>query len=200
MTGAVTAAALGVALGALTGMPLGVVNVALVDAAVARHRRYAIGIGLGGAAADTVHALLAFLGIGRLITAHPEWLRALAAAAAAIIVGYAAATWRRQHVAKQVTDGSLPRGIAAGLALTLPNPGALSAWAAVAATVWPAATTCEAIAFAAGVGAGSAAWFTLLARLVAKVRPDHPALRHVPRIALVVLVAIAIAGVIRAYS
>ena len=59
------AAALGIALGVVTGMPLGVVNVAIVDAATAGRTRFAIGVGLGGALADTVHAALAFVGVGR---------------------------------------------------------------------------------------------------------------------------------------
>jgi L-lysine exporter family protein LysE/ArgO len=195
----VNALGLGLALGAITGMPLGIVNVAIVDAALARARRHALGLGLGGATADTVHAALAFLGIGRLVTAHPEWLRALAIAAAVVMLGYAVFAWRKHHVAKQVSGGSVAAGFASGLALTLPNPGALGGWAAIAAALWPAATTSESIAFAIGVGIGSAVWFTVLGRIVGKIRPDHPALRVVPRLALALFVVIAIVGVVRAF-
>src|SRR5690606_22150843 len=58
---AIAAAALGVGLGAVTGMPIGVVNVAIVDAAVRGERRFATGIGIGGALADAGHAALAFI-------------------------------------------------------------------------------------------------------------------------------------------
>ncbi|MBL0219860.1 MAG: LysE family transporter [Myxococcales bacterium] len=193
------AAMLGIGLGAITGMPLGVVNVAIVDAAVARRRAYATGLAVGGATADSVHAALAFLGIGRVVTAHPEWIRVMAIVAAIAILGYAALAWRRHREAKPVTGERLGRGFAAGLALTLPNPGALAAWAAVAASLWPGAETTEAIAIAVGVGVGSAGWFTLLGRLTAKVRPDHPALRVVPRLALVLFVGIAVVGVVRSW-
>lgn len=192
---------LGLALGAITGVPLGIVNVAIVDAALARARGHALGLGLGGATADTVHAALAFLGVGRIVTAHPEWLRVLAVVAAIVMLGYAAFAWRKHHVTKEdVSGGSVAKGFASGLALTLPNPGALAGWAAIAAAVWPAATTQDAIAFALGVGIGSAVWFTLLGRLVGRIRRDHRALRLVPRIALVVFVAIAIVGIVRAFS
>lgn len=191
---------LGLALGAITGMPLGVVNVAIVDAALARARSHALGLGLGGATADTVHAMLAVLGVGRLVAAHPEWLRVLAIVFAIVMFGYAVFAWRRHHVAKPVGGGSAAKGFASGLALTLPNPGALGGWATIAAALLPAATTEDAIAFAIGVGIGSAAWFTLLGRGVARVRPDHPALRVVPRIALGVFVAIALFGIVRAFS
>jgi hypothetical protein len=50
---------------------------------------------------------------------------------------------------------------------------------------------------AAGVGLGSAFWFAALARWVSRVRPDHPALAIISRVALVVLVGIAGLGVAR---
>ena len=55
----------------------------------------------------------------------------------------------------------------------------------------------EASAIAGGVGAGSALWFALLARWIGRVRPDHPAVTAIPRVALVLLVAIAVVGVAR---
>ena len=72
-----------------------------------------------------------------------------------------------RDAATRVERGRLARAIGTGVMLTLPNPGALSAWVAVAAALWPTATVAEAIAVALGVGVGSAAWFTLLGWLVA---------------------------------
>jgi len=195
------AAGLGVGLGIVTGMPLGVINVAIVDAAVAKRRRYATGLGLGGGAADAVHATLAFVGVGRLLLARPDLLRGLAVAAAIAITTYAVVAWRRHRRAPEATPelatpGSLAHGIATGAALTLPNPGALAAWVAVATAVWPRATTTEACTIGVAVGLGSMLWFVLLARAIGRVRPDHPALRFVPRSALVLLVAIAAVGVL----
>ena len=97
-----------------------------------------------------------------------------------------------------MTDVSLGRGVISGIVLTLPNPAALAAWVAVAAMIWPHASIAVAIAMAAGVGIGSAAWFAFLARLVSKVRPDHRALRIIPKLALVLFVAIAGLGMARA--
>ncbi|HEY6174466.1 MAG TPA: hypothetical protein VIX73_08495, partial [Kofleriaceae bacterium] len=92
----------------------------------------------------------------------------------------------------------LGRGVAAGFGLTLLNPAVLGAWVAVAASAWPHAALLEATVIAGGVGAGSALWFVLLARWIGRVRPDHPALVAIPRIALVMLVVIAAVGVARA--
>jgi len=195
----VAAAALGAGLGVVTGMPLGVVNVAIVDAAAAGRRRFAIGVGIGGAAADTIHAALAFVGVGRVVTSRPELVRVLAIAAAALILGYVVVSWRRDRaLPRPATDASsMLSGLTTGFALTLPNPGALAAWVAVAASIWPEATIAEALVLAVGVGLGSAVWFALLARWVSSVRPDHRALAIIPRIALAVLVVLAVVGVAR---
>ena len=185
-------------------MPLGIINIAIVDAVVAGRRRAAIGIGIGGALADTIHAALAFVGVGQLLLARPDLVRVLAFAAAALIVGYAIFTWRapKRESRALTRPASITRrgftwvGIATGFLLTLPNPGALSAWVAVA-SLWPVATTAEAITLAAGVGIGSALWFTFLAHLVGKLPSDHRALRFIPKIAIGALLAIAIVGIVR---
>ncbi|MBA2539019.1 MAG: LysE family transporter [Deltaproteobacteria bacterium] len=195
----VEAAALGLGLGVVTGMPLGVVNVAIVDAALAGRTRFATGVGIGGALADTAHAILGFIGVGALLTARPDLVRWLALGAAALILTYVVVTWRgREQHRVTVDDSSFTRGALTGVALTLPNPGALAAWVAVAAVLWPDATTAEACALGTGVGVGSAGWFALLARWISRVRPDHPAIAIVTRSALVVLVGIAGLGVARA--
>jgi arginine exporter protein ArgO len=204
------AAGLGFGLGVVTGMPLAVINVAIVEAATAGRRRFAIGLGLGGGIADTVLAMLAFTGVGRLVTAEPALVRGLAIAAALAIVAYAVTAWRRRTRAvdqAQVAqaagsrdggDVHLTRGLATALALALPNPAALVAWLAVAAASWPDATPLEAAVIAGAVGAGSALWFTMLARWISRVRRDHPVLEVIPRLALILFLAFAVGGVVRA--
>ena len=194
------AAGMGFALGVITGFPLGVVNVSIVEAATAKRRRFAIGIGIGGGLADTAHAALAFIGVGRLVTARPDLVRILAIASAILIVGYAALAYRRTRAKARPLDNDdsrLLHGIAVGLTLTLPNPAALAAWVAVAAALLPTATIAQAIGLGLGVGLGSALWFSLLATWISRVRPDHPLLRVLPRVAIVALLAIALVGVTR---
>jgi threonine/homoserine/homoserine lactone efflux protein len=214
--GVVRAAGFGAGLGVATSMSPAVVNVSIVDAAAAGRRWFAFGLGLGGAIADAVHASLAFAGVGRVVIADPRLVRGLAIGAAAAILAYAALAWRRRRRPAPAGDaaraggdrggsgepprtgGQLGRGAVTGFLLTLPNPAALGAWVAVAAAVWPDATPGEAAVIAGGVGAGSAVWFTLLARWVSRVRRDHPALAWIPRIAIAALLAIAAIGVARA--
>ncbi|MDQ3337655.1 MAG: LysE family translocator [Myxococcota bacterium] len=192
----VTAAALGLGLGIVTGMPLGVINVAIVDATVAGHRRFAMGIGIGGAVADAVHAALAFIGVGQLLLRRPDLVRALAIAAAVLVIAYAVIAWRTKRVPTKQIDATSPRAVLTGLMLTLVNPGALSAWVAVAA-LWPGVSVAEAITLAVAVGVGSATWFTLLAYVVSRVPREHRALQIIPKVALLALLALAIVGVVR---
>jgi threonine/homoserine/homoserine lactone efflux protein len=193
--------AAGALIGALSGMPLGVVNVAIVDAALAKESRYALGLGIGGASADTVHASLAFLGLATLITARPDLQRVLAIVAALVIAVFAVTSWRRRHERAMRTYArpTMARGIASGVAITLPNPAALAAWVAIASLL-PAESTTGAVALAAGVGLGSATWFAFLGRLVARASPDHRALKLVPKIALVAFVGLAAVGCVRAFA
>src|SRR5205085_2773946 len=113
----------GVSLGALTGLPLGVVNVAIVEAAARRGARAGSGIAIGGAHADGVHASLAFGGVGGAIIARPAARMILHAVAGVVLLAYAAVIWRakpREGAAREVPAG-FGRGVLAGVGLTLPN-------------------------------------------------------------------------------
>lgn len=195
---AALAALLGFGLGVVTGMPIGVVNMAIVDAASRGERRFAQGIGIGGALADAVHAGLAFVGVARLLEAKPALARGLAIAAAVLIIGYALFGARRAKAA--TVERRAHGGIATGVLLTLPNPAALTAWAAVAASVWPTISTINAVLLAIGLGLGSALWFTLLARWVATLPAESRIRRVLPTLALVLLVGVALVGLVRAFA
>lgn len=177
----------GIGLGIVTGLPVGVINVAIIEAASAGRSAFARRLGVGGALADAIHAAVAFVGVGRVVEERPEWKLAMALVTAAVIALYATKVIRRRR-----GKGTEPtRGITTGFLLTLPNPGALAAWIAVAAVLWPTIEPVDALVLAAGVGAGSALWFTALARWVSSrpgtsrstpemsppetARPDSPA-------------------------
>jgi arginine exporter protein ArgO len=198
------AAGLGLGLGIVTGMPLGVANIAIVDAATSRRPRFAAGLAIGGALADSVHSALAFAGVGRFVTSDPELVRVLACVSAAVIVAYAIYSWRRRAVdpraSREVINGDdrgVVRGFMTGVVLTLPNPAALAAWVALAGLVWPDAMIAEGVLLGVGVLVGTAAWFSLLARWTSRIPRDHKAIVIFPRVALVIFVAIAAIGVAR---
>jgi threonine/homoserine/homoserine lactone efflux protein len=191
------AVGLGLALGVVTGIPLGVVNIAVIEAA-GRDRRAATWLGAGGAVADATHTVVAIIGYGAVITRSPAATRVLAVASAAIVAGYAAwIVMRRRDAAapERAVPTSPLRAFGTGLSLTLPNPGALMAWTAVAAALFPGATVGEAIACAAGVGAGSAVWFAMLAKIAARTRIADR--RWATRAVAAVLLGLAVVAIVR---
>jgi len=203
MVDELSALAIGVVLGAATGIPLGVVNVAIVEAAARDGRRHATGIGLGGALADGIHAGLAFAGISELLVRHRELERGLALASAAVVLAYAVVVWRRRvpasHGARaRATEGRALRGVGVGLALTLPNPMALLAWVVAAGAVMPRASLAAALCGAVGVAVGSGLWFAALARLASRGALDGAAARWVPRAVAALLAGFAAFTVVRA--
>jgi threonine/homoserine/homoserine lactone efflux protein len=201
MIDVIVAGAVGVALGAVTGLPLGVVNVAIVEAAARRGVRAASGIAAGGAIADMVHAGLAAGGVGGAIVARPAAAATLHLIAGAVLLGYAIALWRSRPTdgAARELPESFGRGVLAGFGLTLPNPAALGAWIAVAAALAPPSVAAGLVG-AAGVGVGSAAWFLLLARLAARgsASSGAPRRRGLTRAVAVVLGALGVAAIARA--
>jgi len=198
VTDLAAASALGLGLGVVTGMPIGVVNVAIVDAATRGEQRFATGIGLGGAFADTIHSSLAFVGVGHLLALDASVSRAMAIVAALVIGTYVVSALRRDE-SLTVPTRRASTGVTTGILLTLPNPAPLAAWAAIASAVWPTIRLVPALVVGVSVGIGSAAWFTLLARTISKLPRGGRAARWLPKIALGLLATLAIAGVIRAF-
>jgi hypothetical protein len=94
----------------------------------------------------------------------------------------------------------MTRGTIAGFFITIPNPAALAAWVVVAAAVWPEPAVAESIALGLGVGTGSTLWFTVLATWISRVRPDHPWLKLIPKLAVVLFAIVVAIGVIRLFS
>jgi threonine/homoserine/homoserine lactone efflux protein len=164
---------LGAAIGAITGIPIGPVNVAVIDAAYRHSRKRAYGVALGGGTADLLYAGLGIGGVGPFLQAHPAVPPILYAISGAVLVAYGAVTFRSQPpqaLAERppgATNGSAPfwAGFGLGLALIFLNPGALIAWVLIVGSFFGAVSTSEGLAAAAGVGVGSFAWFAFVAYL-----------------------------------
>jgi arginine exporter protein ArgO len=166
---------IGFVAGAVTGIPIGPVNVAIIDAAYRDTLRRAIAVGVGGAIADGLFALLGVLGVTRILKAHPAVPPILYAVSGLVLIGFGILTARSRPVAPVA---NLPRspnpskeirsGITLGLTLICLNPAALLTWMVVLGPQIPGATSGESIVTCAGVLAGSAAWFSGVAVLTHK--------------------------------
>ena len=174
---------IGVLAGALTGVPIGPVNVAVIDAAYRHTLRRAIATGLGGATGDCLYSALGVLGVTPVLRTYPSVLTALYAVSGIILLVYGFLTARSQPVAPAHPTDAPPHekdsakemwsGYTVGFALIVLNPAAVVTWvvimgSAISEVTSETPTTLEGIVCAVGVFAGSLGWFSLVAYLTQK--------------------------------
>lgn len=172
---------IGVAAGALTGVPIGPVNVAVIDAAYRHTFIRAIGVGMGGACGDGLWSGLGVLGITPILRQYPSVPPVLYAVSGVVLLVYGFLTARSQPVAPATLGGDEPppsdsvvtrlarrqlwSGFTVGLALVVLNPAAIVTWVVILSNQIPRANTFQGIAFTVGVMLGSVGWFSLVAFL-----------------------------------
>jgi threonine/homoserine/homoserine lactone efflux protein len=170
--------------GAVTGVPIGPVNVAVIDAAYRHTMRRAIGVGLGGAIADAFYAGLGIIGVTPALSEYDAVKSALYAISGIVLLVYGFLTVRSQPVTPAVPEDQPPttasqvdmlakaelaRGMKVGVALIVLNPAAMVTWVLIVGSLLPdIANNWEGLSFAIGVFAGSFGWFALVAYLTHK--------------------------------
>jgi threonine/homoserine/homoserine lactone efflux protein len=169
---------IGIAAGALTGVPIGPVNVAVIDAAYRHTLRRAIAVGIGGAIADGLYAALGLVGVAPILNRYELIKPILFAVSGVVLLIYGFFTARSQPVAP-ATDSSgsqnkleskkeMREGFFTGLLLIILNPAAIVTWVVIMSTIIPEPTLGNGIACAIGVMVGSFGWFALVAYLTQK--------------------------------
>jgi putative LysE/RhtB family amino acid efflux pump len=163
---------IGLAIGILTGVPIGPANVAVIDAAYRHTLRRAIAVGLGAAMADGLYALLGIVGTGPLLVSHPKIPPVLYAVSGFVLVVYGVLTVRAQPVttvegAKKATTPSkeMWSGFTLGIALIFLNPAALVTWVVIVGSYLGDISTPAGIGATLGIAIGSFSWFTFVAYL-----------------------------------
>lgn len=168
---------IGAAAGAITGVPIGPVNVAVIDAAYRHSMRRAIAVGIGGALADGLYSALGVLGVTPVLRTYPSVPPLLYLASGIVLAAYGFLTARSQPVAPAQPSSDDTResaasfqrremwsGFTVGLALIVLNPAAIVTWVVIMGQLIPdPGETAEGIACALGVMCGSFAWFALVA-------------------------------------
>jgi threonine/homoserine/homoserine lactone efflux protein len=192
---------IGVAAGALTGVPIGPVNVAVIDAAYRHTLRRAIAVGLGGACADGLYSALGVLGVTPRLHLYPSVPPILYAVSGVVLLVYGFFTARSQPVTPAQSDApksgdrgdEMWSGFRVGLALIVLNPAAIVTWVVIMGTIIPETTTMNRIFCSLGVVIGSFGWFALVAYLTRKgkhVLGDKAA--WIPRVVGVALMVYAV--------
>jgi threonine/homoserine/homoserine lactone efflux protein len=175
---------IGIAAGAATGVPIGPVNVAVIDAAYRHTLRRAMATGLGGAVADMLYSGLGVLGITPILNTYPSVPPILYGVSGLILLVYGFLTARSQPVQPAVVapdlDASashqaiamrreITQGFSVGIALILLNPAAMVTWVVIIGQIIPTVdNNWQGLACAFGVFIGSFAWFSLVAYLTHK--------------------------------
>ncbi|HSR97954.1 MAG TPA: LysE family transporter [Kofleriaceae bacterium] len=166
----------GVAAGALTGVPIGPVNVAVIDAAYRHTLRRAIAVGMGGACADGLYSALGVLGVTPVLRTYPTVPPILYAVSGVVLLVYGFLTARSQPVTPAQNDApkdieqsrEMWSGFTLGLALIVLNPAAIVTWVVIMGSIIPETTPVNGIFCSLGVMAGSFGWFALVAYLTQK--------------------------------
>jgi len=163
---------LGTILGAVTGIPIGPVNVAVIDSAYRHNLRRAVAVAMGGAVADCLYAFLGIVAVGPLLTRHVMIRPTLYGVSGIVLMIYGILTARAQPVDPGKNEDRPPdesrhlwTGFFLGLALIFLNPATLVTWVLIVGAWMASASQIEGTAAALGVGAGSFLWFAFVAYL-----------------------------------
>jgi threonine/homoserine/homoserine lactone efflux protein len=167
---------IGVAAGALTGVPIGPANVAVIDAAYRHTLRRAVSVGAGAACADGLYAALGVLGVTPVLRTYPSVQPILYAVSGVVLLVYGFLTARSQPVTPAHSEAAADAeptnevwsGFVVGIALIILNPAAIMTWVVIMGSMIPETTRTNGIFCALGVMAGSFGWFSLVAFLTQK--------------------------------
>jgi threonine/homoserine/homoserine lactone efflux protein len=167
---------IGIAIGALTGVPIGPVNVAVIDGAYRHTLRRGMAVGLGGAVGDFCFALMGILGVGPHVIAQPGVKPVLYLVSGIVLVIYGILTVRSQPPPPPTAPPhqSPPgrevwSGFTVGLGLIVLNPAAIVTWVVVVGShVGEDIENWEGLAAAVGVFLGSFGWFSFVAYVADK--------------------------------
>jgi putative LysE/RhtB family amino acid efflux pump len=172
-----TALFTGFGLGFLVAAQVGPISLLAARSVILGRFGTGIMIGLGAATIDTAYGALGLAGAASLLRITGLRLGlGLLGAAVLIILGALAlrhATRAGNQAAPSTAITSAPRAYLTALGGTAANPLTIASWAAIFAAASAAhisRTTTSAVLLLAGIGLGSASWFTALSTAMALVR------------------------------
>jgi threonine/homoserine/homoserine lactone efflux protein len=165
---------IGATVGVISGVPIGPVNLAVIDAAYRHSLRRALVVGAGGALGDGLYALIGILAMTPILTRYPVVSPVLYALSGVGLFIYSIKVLRTQPV-MPVRKPSHPPSVAqesppwaaflGGLGLVLMNPAAIITWVIIVGLFMHGVTFANGVLAAIGVSVGSFLWFTGVANV-----------------------------------
>jgi threonine/homoserine/homoserine lactone efflux protein len=164
---------IGAIVGVISGVPIGPVNLAVIDAAYRHSLRRALVVGLGGALGDGVYSLIGILAMGPVLARYPVVSPVLYAVSGLGLFIYAIRVIRSQpdmpvrkpQQARAPRQEPLWSGFLVGLGLVLMNPASIITWVLIVGLFLHGVTPGDGLAAAVGVSVGGFAWFTGVAHV-----------------------------------
>lgn len=159
---------LGVALGVASSVVPGPCGLAILDGAVRGVPiRRGVATACGGALADVVYASLGVAGLAPLLARDPVLPNVVQLCSGGVLIAYGTVRLvaRTHRVPREAAPphGQARRGVLVGFSLVAGNPAALVTWVVVVGSLLATASAAERWAAIAGIGVGTASWFTGLA-------------------------------------
>lgn len=168
---------IGFAFGFIGSAPIaGPIAVLVFGRSLDARYRSALLVGMGGALAESIYALLAFWGFAELLAEH-VWIEPVSRAAGALILlGLGVSfLWRKPSPDKPEAAESAGAGsFFTGLTISALNPTLIATWTGAVATLrGTGAVSVEgalAVPFGVAAGLGIACWYVVLVSLVRRYR------------------------------
>lgn len=166
---------IGATVGVISGVPIGPVNLAVIDAAFRHSLKRALMVGLGGALGDGLYALVGIVAMGPILGRYPVVSPVLYGVSGVLLFFYAIKVLRSQPVAPVRKPTHMPPSVSAesplwsaflaGLGLVLMNPAAIVTWVIIVGLFMHGVTPANGVLAALGVVVGSFTWFTGVAHV-----------------------------------
>lgn len=166
---------IGAIVGVISGVPIGPVNLAVIDAAYRHSLRRALTVGVGGALGDGAYSLIGILAMGPILARY-KWISPVLYAVSGVgLFIYAIRVIRSQPdmpVPKPQHAPSAPRrqeplwsAFLVGLGLVLMNPASIITWVLIVGLFLHDVTPVHGLFAALGVSVGGFAWFVGVAHV-----------------------------------
>jgi threonine/homoserine/homoserine lactone efflux protein len=158
--------------GYLACIPVGPVNITIINEGARRGFRHAFFVGLGAVLMEVIYSTIAFAGFAQLFTS--PWIRAVMELVSFLVVSAMGIRYlltrempATPHAVELVEQRLHPHtAFMTGFVRVLGNPATLLFWIAFAAACvsheWVEPTGAGKVAVIAGIGMGALAWFTKL--------------------------------------